>query len=45
MGGVRKRVKILGGEVVWKENTPQGIVCRVRVPQFASPPPPPVGRG
>ncbi|HLL10638.1 MAG TPA: ATP-binding protein [Rubrivivax sp.] len=45
MGGVRKRVKILGGEVVWKENTPQGIVCRVRVPQFSSPPPPPVGHG
>jgi signal transduction histidine kinase len=37
MGGVRKRVKILGGEVVWQENEPQGIVCRVRVPQFAPP--------
>ncbi|HLL19308.1 MAG TPA: ATP-binding protein [Rubrivivax sp.] len=37
MGGVRKRVKILRGEVVWEENEPQGIVCLVRVPQFAPP--------
>lgn len=35
MGGVRKRVKILRGEVTWQENSPHGIVCRVQVPEFA----------
>jgi signal transduction histidine kinase len=34
MGGVRKRVKLLGGEVHWRENRPQGIVCEVHVPDF-----------
>ena len=34
LGGVRKRVKLLGGEVVWGENQPRGIVCTVRVPEF-----------
>ena len=34
LGGVRKRVKLLGGEVVWSENRPRGIVCTVRVPDF-----------
>lgn len=38
LGGVRKRVKLLGGEVRWRENTPRGIVCEVRVPEFAPPP-------
>lgn len=37
LGGVRKRVKLLGGEVRWRENTPRGIVCEVRVPEFAPP--------
>jgi signal transduction histidine kinase len=32
LGGVRKRVKLLGGEVEWRENQPRGIVCSVRVP-------------
>ncbi len=36
LGGVRKRVKQLGGEVVWRENEPKGIVCRVVVPGLAS---------
>jgi signal transduction histidine kinase len=43
LGGVRKRVKQLGGSVAWHENEPRGIVCRVRVPAFAPPaaePPP-----
>ncbi|MDP1900513.1 MAG: ATP-binding protein [Rubrivivax sp.] len=31
MGGVRKRVKLMGGEVQWRENSPRGIVCTVRV--------------
>jgi len=35
LGGVRKRVKLLGGEVSWRENGPCGIVCTVRVPDFA----------
>jgi signal transduction histidine kinase len=36
LGGVRKRVKLLGGEVHWRENQPRGIVCEVRVPKFAA---------
>lgn len=35
LGGVRKRVKLLGGEVRWRENTPQGIACEVVVADFA----------
>jgi signal transduction histidine kinase len=34
LGGVRKRVKQLGGEVAWQENGQRGIVCRVTVPGF-----------
>jgi signal transduction histidine kinase len=34
LGGVRKRVKLLGGEVAWRENGARGIVCTVRVPDF-----------
>ena len=37
MGGVRKRVKLLGGSVVWREIEPQGIVCEVRVESFILP--------
>jgi signal transduction histidine kinase len=36
MGGVRKRVKLMGGEVAWAENRPRGIVCTVRVPEFTT---------
>jgi signal transduction histidine kinase len=36
LGGVRKRVKQLGGDVAWRENEPRGIVCRVFVPGLAS---------
>jgi signal transduction histidine kinase len=35
LGGVRKRVKLIGGEVAWHEQTPQGILCEVRVADFA----------
>ena len=35
LGGVRKRVKLLGGEVAWRENGEHGIVCAVRVPRFS----------
>ncbi len=34
LGGVRKRVKLLGGRVTWRENTPRGIVCEVQAPDF-----------
>jgi signal transduction histidine kinase len=34
LGGVRKRVKQLGGEVVWRENGARGIVCEVRIPDL-----------
>jgi signal transduction histidine kinase len=35
LGGVRKRVKQMGGDVSWRENGARGIVCRVTVPGFA----------
>jgi signal transduction histidine kinase len=31
LGGVRKRVKQLGGEVDWRENLERGITCHVRL--------------
>jgi signal transduction histidine kinase len=34
LGGVRKRVKVLGGTVQWRENQPRGIVCEVQVQQL-----------
>jgi len=37
LGGVRKRVKVLGGTVQWRENQPRGIVCEVQVPHFRAP--------
>jgi signal transduction histidine kinase len=37
LGGVRKRVKLLGGKVAWRENEPRGIVCAVRVAEFERP--------
>jgi signal transduction histidine kinase len=36
LGGVRKRVKLLGGEVRWRENGDQGIVCEVTVAEFSA---------
>lgn len=35
LGGVRKRVKQLGGRVRWVENEGRGIVCEVVAPAFA----------
>ena len=32
LGGVRKRVKLLGGSVQWRENGRAGIVCVVLLP-------------
>jgi signal transduction histidine kinase len=34
LGGVRKRAKLLGGEVQWLENVPCGIVCELRITGF-----------
>ena len=34
LGGVRKRVKQLGGEVEWIELAPCGIACKVRIRDF-----------
>jgi signal transduction histidine kinase len=34
LGGIRKRVKLLGGDVRWRENSPRGIVCEIRVPEL-----------
>lgn len=36
LGGVRKRVKLLGGEVRWRENSNRGIICELRVPLSSS---------
>ena len=37
LGGVRKRVKQLGGEVEWSENGARGIRCQVRIPDLSTP--------
>jgi signal transduction histidine kinase len=34
LGGVRKRVKQLGGSVDWRENTGTGIRCEVVLPSL-----------
>lgn len=34
LGGVRKRVKQLGGDVRWEPQSPTGTACRVSVPEF-----------
>jgi signal transduction histidine kinase len=39
LGGVRKRVKGLGGMVRWRENSPRGIVCEVQINRLDQPPP------
>ena len=36
LGGVRKRVKQLGGEVEWREVTPHGISCRVIIKNLSA---------
>ena len=36
LGGVRKRVKLLGGQVQWLEVEPRGIRCEVRAPLVES---------
>jgi signal transduction histidine kinase len=34
LGGVRKRVKLLGGTAQWRQASPRGITCEVRVPSL-----------
>src|SRR5512138_1060224 len=34
LGGIRKRVKLLGGEVRWRDNGARGIACEIRVPEL-----------
>ena len=34
LGGIRKHVKQLGGDVRWRENSTRGIVCEIRVPEL-----------
>lgn len=36
LGGVRKRVRQLGGEVIWEARVPQGICCRVTVERLSA---------
>jgi signal transduction histidine kinase len=38
LGGVRKRVKQLGGEVEWREVQPHGIGCRVTIRELSARP-------
>jgi len=38
LGGVRKRVKQLGGRVAWHENGERGIVCQVHIDGFREAP-------
>lgn len=35
LGGIRKRVKLMGGTVQWREREPAGIVCTVQVPRLS----------
>lgn len=37
LGGVRKRVKQLGGEVEWRDAEPHGITCVVTLQSFSAP--------
>jgi signal transduction histidine kinase len=37
LGGVRKRVKQLGGEVEWREAQPHGIACHVIIRELSEP--------
>jgi signal transduction histidine kinase len=35
LGGVRKRVKLLGGKVAWHSGPQGGVTCDVQVPRFS----------
>ena len=38
LGGIRKRVKLMGGKVHWQEREPRGIVCTVDIPALSGSP-------
>jgi signal transduction histidine kinase len=44
LGGIRKRVRMLGGTIAWQQNTPDGVRCDVSVP-LAIPSTPPRSPG
>jgi signal transduction histidine kinase len=35
LGGIRKRVRMLGGTIAWQQNEPEGVRCDVSVPLAA----------
>ena len=35
LGGIRKRVKLMGGTVSWQERDPTGIICQVAIPHLS----------
>jgi len=37
LGGIRKRVKAMGGTVEWLERQPRGIICQVDIPHLTPP--------
>jgi signal transduction histidine kinase len=37
LGGIRKRVKLMGGKVAWRELSPTGIACNVIIPELCKP--------
>jgi signal transduction histidine kinase len=39
LGGIRKRVRMLGGQIAWEANSPRGVRCEVSVPLATSTPP------
>ena len=39
LGGIRKRVRMLGGQIAWEANTPTGVRCEVSVPLMPTTPP------
>jgi signal transduction histidine kinase len=41
LGGIRKRVRMLGGTIAWQQNTPDGVRCDVSVPLAVPSVPPP----
>jgi signal transduction histidine kinase len=44
LGGIRKRVRMLGGTIAWRPNTPEGVRCDVSVPLAVPSVPPPQPR-
>jgi signal transduction histidine kinase len=36
LGGIRKRVKLMGGTVAWTERSPKGTLCSVVIPNLVS---------